>query len=1217
MNEEKQINNQLNVYTDYSEWTHYFIKVFMVRCKRILLLLLLLPMLLCRPASGQSQWEKGYPKKVYERELMKHFTTPPAGYGNVPFYWWNGDSLNKKRLKEQLDIISSAAIDGFAVSYIHTTPAIDTLENKNGYGLYGMTEPGAPTVFSEEWWEIWNWFSGEAGRRGLGVGLDDYTVGWNGNGYYPDELDTMSLFRGYSGELVISVDSIAGGETYDAPLPEDLLTMVAWPGKVLLTDHVAGGRIRWTAPGEGMKRIYTITTRPGYVIHPEHGNKLLDVYFNRFEQRMDKEGREGMNYFFQDELSYPINMLSWSDDFSDEFIKRKGYDLTLYLPALKEYIGPVTPRIRMDYSEVLMDLSEERYFEPIYKWHADRGLMYGCDNLSRGKNPVAYIDYFRAMSWFTAPGNDAPARGSSFIETKVSSSIAHLYRRPRTWLEAFHSMGWGSSGAWLTDQIDHHFIAGGNLVCMHGLYYSTHGGWWEWAPPDFHFRMPYWPHMKRWLDYTERMSFILSQGSHVCDIALIYPTEAMQAYPATTPDNLFDLALRLSNSGLDFDFVDFRSLRDAGIAERELRMADERYKVLIMADMKAIHHSSLLQALAFYRGGGIVLATGMLPLATSAEGEQDPAVEAMLRELFGLTAAEAAAGMPAVKQVNAAGGVGWYLADAPEQHIAELITPDFAPEQGVGKVLHRRVGDKDIYMVKDVAKGSECFFRATGRVELWDARSGTARPYPVVAQDDTSTRLRMERETGNSYLLLFSPGKPLLEEEESAAPLLTREIPIEGEWVTELLPTLQNKWGDYRFPAFDGMIGAEARSFRYLPENEATGSWTSPDYDDSGWEEGIYGYGPQLMTRAEETDWMPLSFSWQYGVWDNPGAQGYHGLKGKVDDRFFILDKGRQQRFKTSLFAPDSGLYRMVSDGVTPQQVRVNGEVVRETIRLKRGWHQMEVLYDQSEKQEYQSRTGLFNDTRHRGMVLFYPGGMTLPEKRTRYDGEVSSRWNGSRHLMYDPYGGTRDRWRFRFDAAPGLEAMTLVLQGELIDCWIDGVKIVRRQITRTSGSDGATRYRVMLPAKQLRTSAIAFTVRAEKGYQGPAVIRAPVALQTSTGRMQSGDWSEEGALRFYSGGIRYRKRCELNDTDRARQVMLRLGDVVATCEVTVNGHSAGVLISPPYELDITSLVREGENEIEVLVYSTLSNHYQTIPTPYRGEPTAGLIGPVSFVISE
>jgi len=103
--------------------------------------------------------------------------------------------------------------------------------------------------------------------------------------------------------------------------------------------------------------------------------------------------------------------------------------------------------VRLDYCEVLMDLSEERYYKPIYDWHAERGLLYGADNLSRGKDPTAYIDYFRANSWYTAPGNDAPARGSSFIETKVSSSITHLYQRPRTWLEAFHSMGCGQLGS--------------------------------------------------------------------------------------------------------------------------------------------------------------------------------------------------------------------------------------------------------------------------------------------------------------------------------------------------------------------------------------------------------------------------------------------------------------------------------------------------------------------------------------------------------------------------------------------------------------------------------------------------------------------------------------------------------------------------------------------------------------------------------------------------
>ena len=38
-----------------------------------------------------------------------------------------------------------------------------------------------------------------------------------------------------------------------------------------------------------------------------------------------------------------------------------------------------------------MDLSEERYYQPIYEWHAKRGLIYGCDNLGRGRNPLSYV----------------------------------------------------------------------------------------------------------------------------------------------------------------------------------------------------------------------------------------------------------------------------------------------------------------------------------------------------------------------------------------------------------------------------------------------------------------------------------------------------------------------------------------------------------------------------------------------------------------------------------------------------------------------------------------------------------------------------------------------------------------------------------------------------------------------------------------------------------
>ncbi|MDR1092192.1 MAG: hypothetical protein LBL79_14055 [Prevotella sp.] len=1175
-------------------------------------------LLLFANCAEHSHKNKGYPDKQAGLDVLPGFVNPPKGYGNIPFYWWNGDTLNKERLSEQLDILSSSATDGFAVSYVHTDPAVDTLYNKDGYGLFGRTEPGKPEVFSDEWWEIWNWFSGECKRRGLGAGLDDYTVGWIGNGYYPDELDSMSVFSGYKGELQIDTIPVKAGSTFTYSVPENILSVMAWPGKTELTACISNGQVEWEAPAGNDYRVYVITTKPGYVIHPEHGKRLVDVYFNRFEKKMDADGKKGMNYFFQDELSYPINRFSWSDDFREEFLKRKGYDIIPYLPALKEPIGEITPKIRLDYLEVLMDLSEERYYKPIYNWHAERGLIYGCDNLSRGKNPIAYIDYFRAMSWFTAPGNDAPSAGSSFLETKVSSSIAHLYNRPRTWLEAFHSMGWESSAAWLTKQIDHHFMAGGNLVCMHGLYYSTHGGWWEWAPPDFHFRMPYWPHMKQWLKYTERMSYLLSQGSHVCDIALLYPTEPMQAYPEAKPDSAFNLALRLSNSGLDYDFADYRSLREAHINENYLSMSDEKYQVIILADMKAIHHASFVKILDFYRSGGIVLATGDLPYASNEEGEGGAGVEKITREIFGVSYTDIQKGIKATKHTNHLNGVGWYLADGSiEKVIPELITPDFIPENHSGKVLHRKAGFRDVYMVTDVEKGARCFFRSKGKVELWNAVNGEIHPYPVVEQTDEGTVLHIYKEADNASLIVFSPGEPVMEKESGKQAAPVDSLALDGEWEVELLPTLQNKWGDYRFPAFDGYIGAEARSFRYTPDISADGNWMLPHFNDSNWQEEIYGYGPQAESRlAGKTDWAPLSFSWQYGVWDNPGAQGYHGLKGKVSDGFFILDKGSHQQYRTFVYADKEGLYRMETDGRTPSYIKIDNQEadIHKTIRLAKGWHSVLAGYKETKKTKHRSQTGSIHDNRERSAIVFYPSGYIIPEKLSPYSEKISSRWGNSEHLLFDPYGGKYDKWYFRFKSAPGMEKMIFTIYGNELEIWFDGIEIPQQYICQIDANANWNRFEVSLQETKKQTGIVAFGIKARQGYQGTSILKEPVGLITGKGLLKPGNWAETGALLHYSGGMYYRKTISLAEIT-GKKAELDLGDVIATCEVKINNKLAGILMSPPFQMDITPYISAGKNHIEVLVYNTLSNHYQAIPTPYRGDPKAGLLGPVNIFI--
>lgn len=1186
----------------------------------------------CQMIFSQSQKFRGYPQK--DADILSGFSCPPKGYGNVPFYWWNGDSLNRERMKEQLEILSESATDGFAVSYIHLDPKVDVENMKDGYGLFGKTESGRPKIFSEDWWNTWSWFAKECASKNIGLGLDDYTVGWIGNGYYSDELQEMAKFRGYQGELNIQSVTVKGGTTFIYDIPDKFLTAVVWPGKTDLTKYISGDKLLWEVPCDNSYKVYIISTKENHLLHPDIGKEYVRVYFDRFERRMSDAVPDGMNYFFQDELSYPIKMGSWAEDFRDEFEKRKGYDITLYLPALKEFIGDITPKIRLDYCDVLMDLAEERYFRPIYDWHVSRGLIYGSDNLRRGKDPLAYVDYFRANSWYTAPGNDAPSTGSSFLQTKVSSSITHLYERQRTWLEAFHSMGWGSSASWLTKQMDHHFMAGGNLVCMHGLYYSTHGGWWEWAPPCFHFRMPYWPHMKRWLEYTERLSYLMSQGTHVCDIALMYPTESLQAYPEANTKITFDQAMKLSNAGLDYDFMDYRSLQKAKVADGCLHVAGEKYKILILADMKALHYASMEKVLEFYRAGGIVIATGELPKASTRIGESDPVMDAMVREIFGLTAGEVVRGKTTDKRVNTSGGTGIYIAgDDLVEQIWSQITPDFKPVGGAGKALHRCIGERDVYMVMDVPKGTECFFRATGKVELWNASDGTIIDYPVVRQTEEGTWLLLEKESDNSYLFVFSPGIPVFLPEYRKESIQIYHTAITGVWETELLPTMDNKWGDYRFPASD-MIGAEARSFKHCAAALSPDNWMNPYFDDSGWKESIYGYGEQFVSYFKSagesmsniSDVLAesrkpgkiLEFSWQFGVFDNPGSQGWHGLKGKVSDGFFILDQGGHQIYRSMVYAPAKDNYRVEVCGIKPDFLLVDGKAVNENLLLDQGWHQVVVAYIGTPKTEFKFQKGAYRDFRERSAVVFFPASSLTPEKPSTYAKVISTRWALGDHLLYDPYGGDNLMWNYRFRSAPGTEELEITVVGQDLKIWHNGKEITGKNVQLLSTDrSGICKYRVIIPTPRKDAGLIAFSVRRKPGYQGTAVICEPIKIKTGKGILEAGNWSETGALKHYSGGMYYRKEVVIPSIKSNNKVILDLGEVNASCEVKVNGQDVGIVMGSLYTVDISKQVKSGKNHIEVLVYSTLSNHYQIIPTPYRGDGVAGLLGPVSLTVWE
>lgn len=96
---------------------------------------------------------------------------------------------------------------------------------------------------------------------------------------------------------------------------------------------------------------------------------------------------------------------------------------------------------------------------------------------------------------------------------------------------------------------------------------------------------------------------------------------------------------------------------------------------------------------------------------------------------------------------------------------------------------------------------------------------------------------------------------------------------------------------------------------------------------------------------------------------------------------------------------------------------------------------------------------------------------------------------------------------------------------------------------------------------------------------------------------------------------MKYKKNIEILDT--GKRVALRISNLSSSVELYVNGHFVGTRVCPEWNFDITGYVMKGENTIELIVYNTVANHYETIPTPYVESVPSGLLGEVFLEYSD
>ena len=178
---------------------------------------------------------------------------------------------------------------------------------------------------------------------------------------------------------------------------------------------------------------------------------------------------------------------------------------------------------------------------------------------------------------------------------------------------------------------------------------------------------------------------------------------------------------------------------------------------------------------------------------------------------------------------------------------------------------------------------------------------------------------------------------------------------------------------------------------------------------------------------------------------------------------------------------------------------------------------------------------------------------------------------------------------------------------------------VFRKPATDSSSADISDNYPQLVTVEELQGP---WKVRFEPERRGP---EEPVTFQ------QLHDWttSSDNRIKYYSGEATYTIEFNLLDKQEGETVFIDLGNLTAMAKVSVNGTYAGGAWTPPYRVNITDQVHEGENRLEVVVVNNWMNRIigdlnlpeteretWCLVNPYNAQSPlqpSGLFGPVSI----
>lgn len=234
-----------------------------------------------------------------------------------------------------------------------------------------------------------------------------------------------------------------------------------------------------------------------------------------------------------------------------------------------------------------------------------------------------------------------------------------------------------------------------------------------------------------------------------------------------------------------------------------------------------------------------------------------------------------------------------------------------------------------------------------------------------------------------------------------------------------------------------------------------------------------------------------------------------------------------------------------------------------------------------------------------------------LNEKR---EISISLRETGRIPEIYDPVTGeVRDAGKWEIQDGRTVLPLQLTPNGSLF--------IVLQKKTRSKGDRKGNNWKYYSDVQHINNT---WEVKFDTAFGGPAEVISTDSLW---------DWTihKHTGIKYYSGTAKYKATFFWTDKkDNKARKWLNLGDVCNIAEVWLNDIPCGVAWTPPYQVEITDAIKQGENKLYIEVSNTWVNRLigdQLIPeeeritwttAPYRLEGKylleSGLLGPIHIM---